>query len=86
MLRKIFYVLSKLDIQSMGDEELIQARKQHLRTLTIIIVSAFILIEAALWYGYNDLWQLLFIITLIIAIPRMITSSRLSAEYFKRKS
>lgn len=85
MLKKLLSIMSKAQIHSFTDDELVAERKKQLRILTIIIVVAFIVIELALYYNYSIIWQLSFIITLMIAMPRMITASRLSNEHFKRK-
>lgn len=84
-MKKFFSLIPKKHVASLSDSELKALRKKYLTHLAIVIVSGIITIELALWYGYETLWQVLFLIVCIIALPMMLSTSRLSSEYFKRK-
>lgn len=83
-MNRIFKILSKKEIVSLSDEELSNERKKRLRLLLYLLIPAFIIIEAALWLDKNLLWKILLLTTFILVLPTVISTSKLSSEYFKR--
>lgn len=82
---EFFTTLSREEINSFSDEEVKKKRSSSLRNIIYILIPSFIVIELGIWYGYNTLWKVVLLLVVLLLIPKVISTSRLSQEFSKRK-
>lgn len=81
----LFSIITIEEVQSLTDDKLKTRRNAALWKIIYVVVPAFVLIEIALWYGYDTSWKIILLLSVLYLIPQLISTSRLSEEYFSRK-